>query len=687
MAHRLGLALALLAALGAPGAGATVLEVPTSQFPDIPSALTAAKAGDTVRVGRGTYSTALTLRSDVTLEGEETAATTLTGAIKWASGATLQRFTLSETELSLSGTTSGTLRNNIFRDTKRTALQIGGAHQSQGTLAITHNTFLSNGTGLEVVDSGSTVLVEFNLFANNGKGVTITTPVGTGPAVQNNHFFPDADLPVGVPSTQGDPLFLDTSDSPEDLHVTEESPARERGAYSGPFADPTPGPVEGVTVTPKDDTHVTVSWTGNRAFGVSVTEYALGFKKTSGGKQFPFSDPVPVQDPPTTRYTVDASIAPAVPEQVAATPTDGGLLVSWAKDNLADGYKVHLRTDDSAAPTTTDVGNVTDREIRGLVNGTVYRVSVSAYAVGDRFISVTARAPKSGDAVPESRASDSTRVTLPRVESDPSPESALAPGELQGYPPLEDKGGCFVRTAGPRNLRLARLLGVLLGFLAASALAWRGGPRPLRRLAALALLLGPFATPARAGWVAGIGGGLFYPADRDWADHYGDRSMPEGRLSVGYLPVLPLEAGVDVAFRRDKGEVTTSSSGEALAAPVKQTLSALPLQAYLLLNLRWREGQWLVPFVAGGYTRVYYWSAVDNGAKVRGHVAGYHGRVGLKLLLNGLDPTSARHARDRLGLQRTFLVVEAQRAQLKNGDHVEDALGGTSYFGSLSLEF
>lgn len=673
--------------IAAAPAHSAVLRAPSGDYATIAAALGTAQAGDTVLVVRGTHAETLSLKKDVILEGEETAGTTLTGALTWAEGATLRRLTLKGGALTLDGqkgarAVSGTIENCIFRDTATTALAVAGARQSgasPSTLEIRRNTFFANGVALRLEDCDAGVSVTANAFSANDAALQVAATLEGDPAIASNHFDLDpADTATvtGTDVSSGDPSFLDPASSVPDLHVTADSLCVGRGAYSGPEADRTPGPVEDVGASIDAAGQATITWGANRAAGVDVARYRVAFRKDGLSVSYVELDSVQADGRDGT-YTAALSVVPARPSRIDVLPRDGGLRVSWPSDERADGHLVYLSSDAADLGTPVDVGTAAQRDFDGLANGVPYYVAVSAYAEGARRFAVVA--VPSDSSVLESRASEAPQVTLAaRLVSDATDAVRAVPGALTGYPALDDVGGCFLAQAGRRSSA---------GPLAAAALGLAGAALAARRRRAGALLLAgailasPLAPrPAEAGWAGGVAAGAFRPSQDDWADHYGKSFVPEGKVSVGYMPLPQIELGVDGGFRRDRGEVTTATTGEPLGTPVKQTLTVVPVQAYLQLNLRFADGQWVVPYAAAGYSRTYYRLEVDGNDTVKGHRGGYHARGGLKVRLDPLDPTNAANARGRYGVRGTYLLLEAQKTWV-------DDLGGVSYLGGVGLEF
>jgi hypothetical protein len=114
-----------------------------------------------------------------------------------------------------------------------------------------------------------------------------------------------------------------------------------------------------------------------------------------------------------------------------------------------------------------------------------------------------------------------------------------------------------------------------------------------------------------------------------------------------------------------------------------------PVNVFVLARGVFSEKQWLVPYVGGGYTRMYYKETVELQGSVKGHADGYHARAGLQFLLDGLDPDSANSFYLDEGVYHTYFFIEAgyTRAMVNTTSGGSVNLGGTNYLAGLLFEF
>jgi hypothetical protein len=213
----------------------------------------------------------------------------------------------------------------------------------------------------------------------------------------------------------------------------------------------------------------------------------------------------------------------------------------------------------------------------------------------------------------------------------------------------------------------------------------------------LALFLLPVAVygaepyAERPHWSLEVKGGMFYPDIENWKDYFGSDKTSHYAATLAYKLIRQIEIGMEGGYIRDKGQGFAIIHNEPAGSV---TYELYPLEAFILLRGVFSEGQWLVPYVGGGWTRMYYREKVEFQEDVKGYTDGYHGRAGIQLLLDGLDQDAANSFYLEYGVHHTYLFFEAQytRAMI---DTVATAttpsekinLGGTSFLAGLLFEF
>ncbi len=213
----------------------------------------------------------------------------------------------------------------------------------------------------------------------------------------------------------------------------------------------------------------------------------------------------------------------------------------------------------------------------------------------------------------------------------------------------------------------------------------------------LALLLLPLAahgadpSAEHPHWSFEFKGGMFYPDIENWKDYFGSDKTSHYAAALAYKLIRQIEIGIEGGYIRDKGQGFALIHNQP-AGNVAYEL--FPLQAFILVRGVFTDGQLLVPYVGGGWTRMYYLEKIEFQDNIKGYTDGYHGRAGIQLLLDGLDQDATNSFYLEYGVQHTYLFVEAQytRAMIDTVATVTTPsekinLGGTSFLAGLLFEF
>jgi hypothetical protein len=190
-----------------------------------------------------------------------------------------------------------------------------------------------------------------------------------------------------------------------------------------------------------------------------------------------------------------------------------------------------------------------------------------------------------------------------------------------------------------------------------------------------------FLEPAH--WSLEVKGGSMAPALENWAYYYGRRTMPEYAVSLAYKVLPQLEFGVGVGRIKTKGRAQKVAQATLIG---EVTYELDPVNVFLMARGVFIDDQWLVPYLGGGWTRMYYRQAIQDQGTVRGHADGYHARAGLQLLLDGMDPAAAARMYQSYSIFHTYIFIEAEYTKAIDRP-TSINLGGTSYLGGLLFEF
>lgn len=191
------------------------------------------------------------------------------------------------------------------------------------------------------------------------------------------------------------------------------------------------------------------------------------------------------------------------------------------------------------------------------------------------------------------------------------------------------------------------------------------------------------ALPDRSHWSLEVKGGSFVPSLENWSYYYGKRDMAEYAASLAYKFLPQVELGAGAGWMTATGHAYKVSHG-TVAGNVTEDL--YPVDVFVVVRGTLSEDQLLVPYVGGGWTRMYYRQHVQGQGTVQGSADGYHIRGGLQISLDILDQSASRDMYQSYGVYNTYFFIEAQytRAVVSSGSI---DLGGTAWLGGLLFEF
>src|SRR3990172_5763977 len=102
----------------------------------------------------------------------------------------------------------------------------------------------------------------------------------------------------------------------------------------------------------------------------------------------------------------------------------------------------------------------------------------------------------------------------------------------------------------------------------------------------------------RPHWSLELKGGMFYPDIENWKNYYGSDKTSHYAATLAYKLFRQLEVGIEGGYIRDKGQGFAPGHGTTAGSV---TYELYPLEAFILLRGVFNEGQWLVPYVGGGW--------------------------------------------------------------------------------------
>jgi hypothetical protein len=261
--------------------------------------------------------------------------------------------------------------------------------------------------------------------------------------------------------------------------------------------------------------------------------------------------------------------------------------------------------------------------------------------------------------------------------------------------------GALVLTGGSP---LAKTAVVLLTIALLVALRQRRKARYTRRpqlekllLTLLLIILpglaqGAEVRPDRPHWSLELKGGAYLPDTPEWKTFYDSSYVGQYGGALAYKVLRQVEVGLAGSYLTASGKgqlpIHSATSG-SLATTGDTTYELFPLDAYVLGRAVFKEDQLLVPYLAAGYTRLFYREQLKGQESVKGSVNGYHGRAGVQLLLDGLEADASRNLYLDYGIHHTYLFLEAKYLHAKADTLPSGSvnLGGTSYLGGFLFEF
>jgi hypothetical protein len=193
-------------------------------------------------------------------------------------------------------------------------------------------------------------------------------------------------------------------------------------------------------------------------------------------------------------------------------------------------------------------------------------------------------------------------------------------------------------------------------------------------------------TTDRPHWSFEMKAGRLTPDIENWSSTYGDRDTTEFGAAAAYKITRHIEAGIEGGYSRSGGSGFAPIHQQAAGHVI---LNLYPVDVFILARGVFTEYQWLVPYVGGGFSRVFYREEVENQGVARGYANGYHARGGLQFLLDIVDQEAANGFYRDFGVRHTYLFVETKytRAMADTVASGTVNIGGTAWLLGLLFEF
>ncbi len=173
----------------------------------------------------------------------------------------------------------------------------------------------------------------------------------------------------------------------------------------------------------------------------------------------------------------------------------------------------------------------------------------------------------------------------------------------------------------------------------------------------------------------------FEPDLIDWRSGYDDRHMPGWQMRLAYKPAPVLDVGLGLGYFSASGVgflPLNNVSGGAV------TYTVYPFDIYVSFQAKFSMEQWLVPYLGGGYTSLYYRVDIKGQADRKGKSEGMHYNLGLRFPLNKLDADAAKRLQRDWGIESTQFILDVKRYDVRK---LGLELGGDIYSLGLLFEF
>ncbi len=423
----------------------------------IQTAIDNAITGATICIGVGTYNEQITLKDNITLQGEELSRTIIDGGatgtdVTFEDSAEIDNITITNGNVGISVETANTVTiGNVIITNSTTGIQC----TVDSTITLENTIIDNNTTGVDC-SKLSDVTVTNTIISNNATDITSVQLLNPGSDFNLIYNNTTSNYPVTDPNSiyGQDPLFVDTGLN--DLHLQTGSPAIDAGtgtdpngtqadigAYGGTNMDVIPFPGQNVNAieNPPSSNDVDVTWSANNAYNISG--YNVYYDNDNSGE--PYANKLDVFN--TTMTTLASlGITPSAPTGLSTKPGGRKLEISWNAVSEATGYIISYGTFSGTYTNTIDVGNTTSAVIGNLTNNITYYLVVNAYSQPTYYISVSAYDVESP--ANESKLVNEASVTLSQKTQGPnSAEVSDFPEKTSAFPNLDDEDRCFIATA------------------------------------------------------------------------------------------------------------------------------------------------------------------------------------------------------------------------------------------------
>ncbi len=182
-------------------------------------------------------------------------------------------------------------------------------------------------------------------------------------------------------------------------------------------------------------------------------------------------------------------------------------------------------------------------------------------------------------------------------------------------------------------------------------------------------------------WTIEIKASRFEPELDDWQRFYGDDHSNQFGLAFAYKILRQLEIGLATdRFKEDGvGNLPLNNRTGGQVEYEQQTR-----HLFVLYRAIFNEQQIFVPYIGAGISEASYKQTILNQDEVEGDADGHHWRLGLQILLDKTEVSSASNLNEESGIDNSYFIIELQETDIEI-DNIP--LGGTALSIGFTFEF
>lgn len=169
-----------------------------------------------------------------------------------------------------------------------------------------------------------------------------------------------------------------------------------------------------------------------------------------------------------------------------------------------------------------------------------------------------------------------------------------------------------------------------------------------------------------------------------WDEKYNRRIVSNNGLSLQYNSNRRISIVLYIYFLHDKGFALTKNNN---ITTFTEKYSLVPIDISVIYELKNNNEQILIPYAGFGYSYYNFRRWIQDDEYIRGYMHGYHGKAGIKILLDILEPNSEKIMKSEWEIENTYFVVDVLYSKVNNFGNNPSDLGGVRYTAGIVFEF